>query len=283
MIDHYETLGVAIDASADELKQSYRKLAMEWHPDRHKGDKTAEEKFKVINEAYDTLSDDNKRRLYDQQRGRGQGGPDPFGGFNNPMDDILNHVFNQHFAFRGARPVNRDINMGMNISLEDAYIGKQIPVQFSTPSGKQIELIINIPSGVESGIRIRYQGQGDHSNTSLPPGDLFIIINIIEHAMFRREGTTIESLLKIDAITAIIGGKIKTTCIDGSTVEVLIPSGTQPYSKLRISGKGMPLHTGYKGCGDMLLIIEIKIPTDLSIGQIDELKKIQSLRGLDNT
>lgn len=285
MTTHYETLGVAESATPAEIQQAYRKLAMKWHPDKNKGDKAAEEKFKQINEANETLSDDSKRQMYDRQRGGGpQGG---FGGmhsgFGGPMDDIINQMFSQHGfnVFRSGNVQNRDMTMSMNISLEDAWRGKQVPVQYATPSGRNIELMINIPSGVESGLKIRYQGQGDHANASLPPGDLYVVIIIADHPIYRRSGTNIESLIKIDAITAIVGGKIKVNCIDGSSVEVVIPPDTQLYSKIRVSGKGMPLHPGYKDYGDMILVAELKLPTNLTQGQIDVLKNIQSQRGLD--
>lgn len=283
---HYETLGIAKEATQDEIKQAYRKLAMMYHPDRNRDNKEAEEKFKAINEANEILSDESKRQAYDRGgQPFGQGG---FQGFGS-MEDVINQMFGQHFnqhgftVFRNGVVQNRDITLGLTISLEDAYEGKQIPVKFNVPSGRVVELLINVPSGVESGVKIRYQGQGDQANSSLPPGDLYVVIQINEHQTFHRTGTTLETKIKVDAITAMVGGKVKVACIDGTILDIPVPAGTQPFSKIRVSKRGMPLHPGLSDYGDMLVITDIQIPANLTQGQLEILRTIQTQRGLDKS
>jgi DnaJ-class molecular chaperone len=286
MASHYETLGVDKSATSDEIKSAYRKLAMQWHPDRHKGDKMAEEKFKEINEAYETLFDEQKRQMYDLGGDPGQQFQNHgFGGFGMNPEDIIQEMLRRHgfTTYRNQPQQNRDITMQMTINLEDAYQGKKVPIEFVTPSGRKITIEIDIPAGVEEGVKIRYQGNGDQSNQSLPPGDLYVIIIIADHPVFTRHGSMLETLIKVDAITAIIGGKIKVKCINESFIDVYIPAGTQPFSKIRVARQGMPLHPGLKDYGDMLVVIEVRIPNNLTSSQIKMLKTIQTERDLDKT
>jgi len=291
MTTHYETLGVAQNATTDEIRSAYRKLAMQWHPDRNQGNNEATAKFKEISAAYEILSDDNKRREYDFQQQNPQGfgpqvggmhfnfGGHPFGG----LDDFVSQIFGQH-GFAGFRqpPRNRDVNLTMQVSLEDAYHGKQVPIQFSTPGGRKVELVIDIPKGIDAGTRIRYQGQGDHDNPSMPPGDLYINIQISDHAIFTRVEHTLECVIKIDSITAILGSKHNISTINGSNITISIPAGTQPGTKLRVHGAGMPIRKNPTTYGDLIAKVEIVTPTDLPSGVIDKLKAVQSIRGLDN-
>lgn len=292
MPSYYEILGVAEAASADEIKRTYRQLAMKYHPDHNPDNKEAEAKFKEINEAYDVLSDPTKRAAYDQkssqnfhQFGNGPGGMHnmPFG--HAGLDDFISRIFTQHgFGAFNQPPVrNRDINLSLNISLEDAYAGKQIPIQFNTPSGRRVELVVSIPAGVESGIKIRYQGQGEHTDTSFPPGDLYILIQIPHHERFRRHGANLETTVKIDAISAIIGDKKTLTCIDGQQIELTVPSGSQQNDKLRVSGKGMQTKPNSVDRGDMIVCLEISIPRNLTSEQLTILRDLQASRVVDRT
>ena len=293
MATHYETLGVAQTATADEIKSAYRKLAMQWHPDRNQGNPEATAKFKEISAAYETLSDDNKRREYDfhQQHPQGFGpqvggmhfnfGSTPFG--PGGLDDFVSQIFGQH-GFGGFRqpPRNRDVNLNMQVSLEDVYYGKQVPIQFNTPGGRRVELVIDIPKGIDNGTRIRYQGQGDHDNPSMPPGDLYITIQVSDHPIFQRNDTTLGCTIKIDAISAILGTKHTMNTINGSKINITIPAGTQQGDNLRVQGAGMPRRQNPNGFGDLIVNVEIVVPTTLSSNLIDKLREIQSVRGLDN-
>jgi curved DNA-binding protein len=288
MSTHYETLGVSESASADDIKNAYRKLAMQWHPDRNNGNVEAEAKFKEINSAYEILSDQSKRTVYDQERrsaGQNFGG----GGMNwnvhfgnGSFDDIISQMFAHHgFNFSHQPARNRDINLAMNIGLEDAFNGKQVPIQFNTNSGRRVELVINIPPGVDSGVKIRYQGQGDHSNTAIPPGDLYIQINIVDHPIFQRKGANLETSISVDAIGATIGTKHRITGIDGQQIEIKIPAGTAVGSRLKVTGKGMPVRANATERGDIIAVIAVTVPTNLSQQQLDVLHQMQLARGLD--
>jgi curved DNA-binding protein len=294
MATHYETLGVAQTATADEIKSAYRKLAMQWHPDRNQGNAEATAKFKEISAAYETLSDDNKRREYDfhQQHPQGFGpqvggmhfnfGGHPFG--PGGLDDFVSQIFGQH-GFGGFRqqPRNRDVNLTMQVSLEDVYTGKQVPIQFSTPGGRRVELVIDIPKGIDTGTRIRYQGQGDHDNQSMPPGDLYINIQVGDHPVFQRAESTLSCTIKIDAISAILGTKHTLETINGSRINITIPAGTQQGNNLRVSGAGMPRRQTPHLFGDLIVVVDIVVPTNLSSATIDKLKEIQNIRGLDKS
>jgi DnaJ-class molecular chaperone len=290
MRTHYETLGIAEGASPDEIKSAYRKLAMQWHPDRNQGNAEAEEKFKEISGAYEVLSDPGKRQEYDLQRqGRGPGsGPhhQHWHEFRHAgIDDILAQMFGaQGFGgFRRAPERNRDVSLTVTISLEDSYSGRQSPLQINTPSGRRVELMIDIPSGVDNGTKIRYQGQGDQGNPGLPPGDLYINVNVADHPTFTRNGPTLETIQKIDAISAAIGTRVRVTCIDGKPIEINVPTGTQPGTKFRVPGKGMPVQPRSTDRGDLMVTVMVTTPTNLSEEMMVLLRDIQKQRGLDNT
>jgi DnaJ-class molecular chaperone len=285
MATHYEILGVDEKAPEDEIKRAYRKLAMQYHPDRNQGDKIAEAKFKEINEAYGILGDSKKRQEYDLARkSQGHDQRSWSQGFNpGNIDDIISQFFGQSGfgQFRRGPMANSDVSLTLNISLEEAYLGKQMPLQINTPSGRRVEILVNIPAGIDTGVRIRYQGQGDHANTSMPPGDLFINVQIANHPLFKRMGPTLETRIKVDAIAAIVGTKKKVRCINGDEIDIAVPPGTQPGSRLRIGGKGMPIKPGSSNMGDMMIIIDVAVPTDLTQDMLDGLTTMQVSRGID--
>ncbi len=293
MSTYYDVLGVTETATPDEIKKAYRKLAMQWHPDRNQGNASATEKFKEISSAYDVLGDENKRREYDAQRQGGAAftkngdGAAWAGGFGSAtsLDDIIAQMFGQQgFGnFRRGPDRNRDVSLTVSVSLEDAFVGKTAPMQINTPSGRKVDLVVNIPAGIENGSRIRYQGHGDHANTSLPPGDLYINVNIVDHPVFKRAGPTIMAVVKIDAIDAILGSRIKIKCIDGNDIDVTVPPGCQPGTKLRIGGKGMPIKPGSQDRGDFLVEMDVTIPTNLTQDVIGSLQDVQRSRGLDTS
>lgn len=289
MNDFYEILGVTETASPEEIKSAYRKLAVKYHPDKNKGDKAAEDKFKQISAAYDTLGNETKKREYDMQRSAQFSAR--HGNFNmnfgaGGIDEMIQQMFNQagfgNFSFRRGPERNKDVSLTMTISLEDAFKGKQIPMQINTPSGRAVDMFVNIPAGVEHGMRIRYQGQGDQKNTSLPPGDLYIQIEIVPHGVFVRNGSTLEMQIKADAIDLILGCKRKINCIDGASIDLVVPAGTQHGTKLRVPKKGMPVQPNSKERGDMLVNINCVIPAAISNETILALRNVQISRGLDN-
>ena len=268
MEDYYSILGVNQNATQDEIKKAYRKLAMEYHPDKNPGNSAAEEKFKKINAAYAEIGEPASRSRYDQQRQFNNNRTNSeFGGFsfsfgNGTIDDILNQFFHQHgFAQRPQR--NNDFTFNLNISLEEAFSGKQTPVQFSA-NGQNYNINVTIPAGVEAGTRIRYQGYGDRSIPNVPPGDLYITVQISEHARFKRSGPHLHTDIAVDALEAIVGCEKEMICIDGQTIKVTIPPGTQPNATLRLRERGMPTRPSGNPRGDCLVNINVKIPTDIS-------------------
>lgn len=268
MEDHYKTLGVNSDATQDEIKKAYRKLAMEYHPDKNPGNAAAEEKFKKINAAYSEIGEPENRARYDQQKNF-TGGDSFTGGFNfgfgaSSIDDIINQFFHQHgFAHPQRQMRNKDFTFNLHISLEEAFSGKQTPVQFSA-NGQNYNITVTIPAGVESGTRVRYQGHGDRSIPNAPPGDLYINIQVKEHPRFKRSGPHLHTEVVVDALEAIVGCDKEIPCIDGQTVKMTIPAGTQPNTTLRLRERGMPTRPSGNPRGDCLVNVCVKVPTSIS-------------------
>jgi DnaJ-class molecular chaperone len=278
MTTYYETLGVAESASNDEIKKAFRKLAMQYHPDKNPGNAEAEAKFKEINEAYDTLSNPSKRQDYDnrknfQQNFNPQGWSFNMGGMPNGLDEFIHQFFHQN-GYPPNRPQrNRDVTLTLSITLEDAYNGKTQAVTYTTPSGRKVELNISIPAGIEAGTRIRYQGQGDHANTNSPPGDLMLQILITDHREFERHGHNLHRKITVDALDAVVGTKKRLNCIDGQLIDLTIPAGTQHGTFFRVPNKGMPVRN-QSTKGDMFIHVDISVPTGLAEEHIQVLKDL---------
>jgi DnaJ-class molecular chaperone len=262
--DPYEVLGVARTASDDDIKKAYRKLARQFHPDRNPGDKQAEAKFKEVQEAYDLLSDKDKRAQYDQfgfTAGPGQGGPggpfrwQGFEGQNiNPEDlnDILRQFgmggmggmggrggmggIDPEELFGGARPRGRGRRQRPAEAVES-----EITVPFLTAArggtvqlsvdGRQID--VKIPPGFEDGKKLRLAGQAPGG------GDLLLAVRVEPHAYFKREGNDVVLEVPISIPEAVLGGKVDVPTVDGSTLTVKVPPGTSTGSRLRLRGKGV--------------------------------------------
>lgn len=289
MQDHYSTLGVSESATDDEIKSSFRKLAMKYHPDKNPGDPSAEEQFKKINEAYSTLSDRQKRAEYDNIKQYGGAGPFGHGGsqhyhFNfdhmGNIDDIIHQFFNQNgFAhpFGQQARRNRDLQFGVEITLEDAFLGKDLPIAFKA-NGQDVNVVVRIPPGIEHGTKMRFQGYGDKSMPNIPPGDLYVIINVYNHPRFRREGPHLHCTLHLDVLDAVVGTTVELDCIDSTKVSVTIPAGTQHGAALRVKQKGMPVRQNPNQRGDLIITVGLTVPRDLSAEQIDTLKNLNQNR-----
>jgi molecular chaperone DnaJ len=320
--DYYEVLKVPRTATADELKKAFRKLAMQLHPDKNPGDKKAEEKFKEVNEAYETLSDPEKRQMFDQfghagaQAGfrPGGGGAGPFGGGfggaggfsgaggqgQNPenMQDIFGDIFSDFFSGRtrgsggperGAGPGGAgrgqtrgrgaDLRYTLGISFEEAAAGTEKTISFIRQrAGKEetARLQVTVPAGVKPGQRLKLRGEGDASaaGASGGTGDLYVIINIQDHSLFKRVENDIHMDLPLGFADAIAGTTADIPTLTGKA-SLKIPAGTPSGQLFRLKGKGFASVNG-PGAGDMLVRIVIDVPKELTDEQRELLKKFSA-------
>jgi len=275
MADYYSTLGLSKGANPDEIKRSYRKLASQYHPDKG----GSKEKFQEIQEAYATLSDPEKRNQYDNPAPQGFPGGFHFqqgGGVPPGFEDIFSHFGGMFGGGNRQReqPRNRTLNMQTNITLEDAYNGKELIASVNLPSGREQVIEIKIPPGVHDGTVLRLAGMGDDSYQNIPRGDIHLSITVIPHHVFHRRGDDLVRTVGITCIDAMLGKKINIDTIDGRTLEVMIHPGAQPGHTLAAQGYGMPNinNSGFKG--RMLMEINISIPTNLTNEQKDALTKM---------
>ena len=274
--DYYEVLGVKKDASDDEIKKAFRKLAIKYHPDKNPGDKEAEAKFKEANEAYSVLSDKTKRQRYDQfghagvgGAGAGANGGNPFEGFNfngqsfnfdfgggfGGLDDILGAMFGG--GFRGVRR-GRDYRTSTTINFEEAIFGctKNITVD-----GEQIKL--KIPAGIYDGQSIRLNGKGGPApQEGGQRGDLYVEVRVRAHKRLTREGDLILSEVTISMVEAVLGTEVDIETVDGE-VTMKIPAGTQPGTNFKLSGHGAP-RLGSNERGPHIVTVNVEIPKNLS-------------------
>ena len=283
MSDYYADLGVNKDASAKEIKKSFRKLAQKHHPDR--GGKEAD--FKKINEAYETLSDTNKKAQYDAM-GSNQFGfrprehQSPFeGGFDphNPdsFHDFVHTVFGRGFGQYQQRVVNHNITVQYEISLEDAYTGleKQLDINLSNVARRTVQ--IKIPPGVPNGSKLKFAGLGDNSQSTVPPGDLIIVVKVLDSPKWHRKNNDLITTIKVGVVDAILGCEVKFQHIDKKYISVKIPAGTQPNVQIRLKGKGL-VSTKTGGYGNLILLVEVIIPSKLSKEQLDLYRSIRDMR-----
>ncbi len=288
--DYYKVLGVARDATAEDIHEAFRRLARKYHPDVNP-DKKAEEKFKTISEAYEVLSDPTKRARFDslgRQWRPGQEFVPPEGyGAGEParrrgkFSDFFYSLFGGGFApnFAGmetgppptpppAAPLRgADIETEISITLEQAYQGARTTVAVRAGgtgnlAGMVRKYDVKIPAGIRDGARIRLAGQGRPADKKgLPPGDLFIRVRIAPHPVFRLRGDDIESDLAIAPWEAALGGKISVPTLDGA-VEMSLPPGSQSGRRMRLRGKGMPKSDGPRG--DHYVVLKIVVPESLT-------------------
>lgn len=286
--DYYNILGVDKSASKDDIKKAFRKKAHQYHPDKEGGD---EVKFKEANEAYQVLSNDQKRAQYDRfgsagpnagfgGQGQGFGGFD-FSGFQNGaggMEFDLNDIFEGFFGggFGGRRtPRGRSIQLGLKITFEESVKGtkKKIKIPDSSSQASKKEIEIDIPAGVETGQKLKLQGYGEAVEGG-QPGDLYLVMNVEEHPHYRKEGYHLVRNLDVKLTDAILGAKYKIETLDGD-VTVKIPKGIKTGTLLRIKGQGVRVNALQRG--DILLKVSVQIPEKLSKQQkklIEELKKL---------
>jgi len=351
--DFYKVLGVKKDASADEIKKAYRKLARENHPDSNPGNKAAEERFKGVSEAYAVLSSADKRKEYDEQRSmfgqfRGGGGPTGFrppGGGQQDFDvsDLLGGLFGGGRG-RPRRPQARkgdDLETEATITFQQAVDGATLPLRTTsdeacatchgtgarpgtTPkvcskcqgSGMQTgaagglfamtepcdqcrgrglvvehpcdicrgsgrapssrSLNVKVPAGVKDGQRIRLKGKGGKGDNGGPNGDMFLVVHVEPHRMFGRKGSHLTITVPVAFDEAALGAQIQVPTLDGPPVRIKIPAGTPNGRTFRATGKGGATATGR---GDLLVTVEVQVPTDLSDAERAAVEALRDARG----
>jgi DnaJ-class molecular chaperone len=275
-MDYYSTLGLKRGANDDEIKKAYRSLAMKHHPDRG-GD---EKKFKEISQAYEFLSDPDKRRIIDMggdpnsQGGGFQGqGPFEFHFGTGNMDDLFG---NFGFGGFGGRPLrrNKSLNINVEIDLEDVLHGKTINAEIGVPNGRKKIVTIEVPPGIEHGQQIKYGGMGDNSIPQTPPGDLIVNIFIRPNKQFKREGDSIIYEKSISIVDAILGASIEIQTLDKKNLKIAVPPGTQSDTMLSCRGEGLP-NIRSRQRGNLLIKVKVTIPKNLSN---DQKQLIEQLR-----
>ena len=297
-IDYYNILGVSKDASQDDIKKAYKKLARKYHPDLNPNDPTAQRKFQEINEANEVLSDPEKRKKYDQY-GENWKHADEFNaqqqqygtnfGQNFSNDGTtytswstsgdtegFSDFFESLFGSRGKRKRSygyrgQDYTAELHLTLQDAY---ETHKQILTVNGKKLR--ITVPAGVANGQTIKLAGQGGEGMNGGPAGDLYITFVIDDDARFRREGDDLYVTAPLDLYTAILGGETIIETMNGK-VKLKVAPGTQNNTKVRLKGKGFPVYKQDGSFGDLIVTYSIDIPTHLSEEQKELFRKIQSL------
>ena len=283
-MDYYSTLGVGKNATDDDIKKAYRKLAMKHHPDRG-GDETT---FKKISEAYDILSDPQKKQIVDlggdpknQSKGGNSFNQGPFefhfntSGVPPGMEDIFGRFgFGSGF---GRQPMqkNKTLNINVDITLEDVLSGRDINAEITIPgTGKRKMINIAIPAGIEHGQQIRYEGMGDDAIRELRPGDLIVNVNVQQHKLFRREHSDLVLEKFVSVWDAIIGSSLDVETLDGKTLTINVPQGTKHGTILSCRGEGLPIMRS-RNRGNLLIMIKVDMPTNLSASQLDKVKLLR--------
>ncbi|RZA02226.1 MAG: J domain-containing protein [Sphingobacteriaceae bacterium] len=288
-IDYYKILGVDKNASDKDIKNAYRKLARQYHPDLNPNDETAHKKFQELNEANEVLSDPEKRKKYDkygenwqhgeayeqqarqQQQSRQQynyGGPgggfEDYGGSGDFSDFFQSMFGGQAGGGRQSKYRGQDYNAQLQLNLIDTL---ETHKQTLTVNGKNIR--ITIPAGIENGQTIKITGHGGPGVNGGPAGDLYIKFSVTDDPRFKRQGSDLYKTIKLDLYTAVLGGEITAETLTGK-VKVKVSPETQNGTKVKLKGKGLPVYKKADTYGDLYLTYDIQIPTNLT----DKQKKL---------
>jgi molecular chaperone DnaJ len=320
--DYYSVLGVRRNASEREIKQAYRKLARQYHPDVNAGDKSAEAKFKRINEAYEVLSDKEKRRKYDQfgdqwqyadQFAQARRQQTPFWNFSQAggqsfrfeeadLGSLFGDLFGGGIRRRQVRPRRgKDIKYPVEVTLEEAYHGtkraialqteqpcsdckgtgliQNLPCSVCRGSGvvsgvKRLE--VKIPSGVRDGSRVRIAGKGEPGYAGGTSGDLYLVVSVKPHRLFKRKGDDLYVEVAVPLTVAVLGGEVFVPSLKGK-LALKVPPETQSGRAFRLAGRGMP-HLGDSSHGDLLAKVSVVLPTKLSEEEKKLFERLSQLR-----
>ncbi len=309
--DYYKILGVEKKADQEDIKKAYRKLALKYHPDRNPDNHEAEEKFKKISEAYAVLSDQEKRKQYDNfgsdqfsqryshedifrdfdinqilrdmgfggasgtnRAFRGTGGKR--GSYTFRSGDAFGDLFGQQGGQKYYQPPQRgeDLQYNLNITLEESVYGTEKKLSLKR-DGRVDEINVKIPAGISTGKKLRLAGKGNAGPEGGPTGDLYLNINVTSHPIFARDGNDIYLDKAIPFTQAVLGTSIDVPTIDGTIKRIKIPAGTQNGTKIRMKGYGAP---GMKGSGaakgDQYVKITIEVPRKINENQLNLIKKL---------
>jgi len=313
--DYYRILGLNKDAAAEDIRKTYRRLARRYHPDVNPNNKDAEERFKEINEAYEVLGDPEKRKKYDElgsswQRYQQAGGdPNGFdwsqwfaqgapggggqrvyteyvdlndlfgerGGNMGSFSDFFQSVFGgvPHGAStqqRGSFFGRRDIEQPVEITLEEAYNGTVRLLQMG-----QRRLEVRIPAGVQTGSRVRVSGEGERGRDGGQSGDLYLVITVADHPVYKREGNDLRMVALVDLYTLILGGEVTIQTLKGR-VSLRIPPETRTGRTFRLKGQGMPMLRNPSEHGDLYIEVQAQLPQDLSSKEKELFRQLAALR-----
>lgn len=295
---YYKLLNVDSNASQGEIKKSYRKLALQYHPDRNPGDKTAEEKFKQISEAYAILSDETKRKQYDvlgDKRFHQAQNSDFYEETMNSinLDDILREMDLSGFGFGGGTRQKTkksgfayeppedlsayDTEHDLQIGFMEAYLGSERHISLAYPDGSEVRTKIKIPAGIESGKKLRLKGYGRQSPKG-QKGDLYLNISVSAHPEFERIGNNIETLVKVPFTTLCLGGKLEVPTPQGKK-QIKIQPGMHDNVKVRLKNYGFPILNSSER-GDLYARLNVYIPTEdkLTFEVKEVLSKLKELK-----
>ncbi|MEK6752901.1 MAG: J domain-containing protein [Chloroflexota bacterium] len=294
--DYYKILGVERKASADDIRSAYRKLAMKYHPDKNPGDKKAEDKFKDINEAYQVLSDEQKRARYNQlgsaysnfrtsggrpgdfqwddwfQQNAGQRGnvDDVFGGGGATFSDFFRTIFGEavRSSQRGQQMQQPEsgYQQDLTISFQEAYEGTLRQLQTNTR-----KLQVRIPAGVKTGSKVRVAGAGPEGT------DLYLVVHVEDENRFERDGSDLTTTSSLSIFTLILGGEAEVDTPAGK-VKLNIPAGTQTDQVFRLAGRGMPNLKSPNTKGDLFVKLKVEIPKYLSSKQIELIEEASRIK-----
>lgn len=281
--DYYEVLGVPKTADENTIKKAYRRLVKKYHPDTHKEDPTADEKFKEATEAYEILKDTEKRKLYDRFGMAAFDGSMDAGAYRSSdqtnadystYEDLFRSFFDGGFGHAHHFRRGEDVTAQIHISFDEAVSGCSKIISYRDENGMTQSLQVTVPAGIDTGKKIRLQGKGVTGAGGGRAGDLYLEVVVGKKAGFERKGNDIYTTVQIPYATAVLGGEAIVPTLYGN-VRCRIKEGTQSGSKIRLRGKGIALvdHPSLKG--DQYVTVEIQVPRSLNPEAKQKLREYQ--------